>query len=377
MDINIQLFTGSCTALAELNIRSITAKLNKILKKTSIANALIGWNKDADLSEIVLLLKHNGVDVYLWLPVFSELDALAGFLPIIGRNNKKQTIQFDMGNGENFAFSCPAHIENLKTFTKVYEEHYDKGIYDGVFLDKIRYPSFIGGVDSVLTCFCDYCRSKYDLPEAGNLHTVNSINPLGITSYNNLRYDLDVIFKKLFDYKCVAVFDSLEYLCAYFRGKGLKIGFDLFAPFLAYFAGQDYHRLMHLAGFVKPMFYGMTNAPAGLPFEISMYARAFDEDAENAEKRKKLFLDCIGYGNGFVSNEIANIRKIIDANGLKTRLYAGIELIYDEHIAPVTEEYIRKSITNIKGADGIVASWDLNTIPDSHLDCLLDAIEVG
>jgi hypothetical protein len=187
---------------------------------------------------------------------------------------------------------------------------------------------------------------------------------------------MDGTFKKLFDYKCAAVFDSLEYLCAYFRGKGLKIGFDLFAPFLAYFVGQDYQRLMPLADFVKPMFYGMTNAPAGLPFEIDMYARAFDNDAENAEKRNKLFLNFVGFGDSFVNSEIANIRKIIDANRLKTRLYAGIELIYDERIAPVTEEYIRKSIAGIKGVDGIVASWDLNTIPDSHLDCLLDAIEL-
>jgi hypothetical protein len=132
---------------------------------------------------------------------------------------------------------------------------------------------------------------------------------------------------------------------------------------------------MPLADFVKPMFYGMTNAPAGLPFEINMYAGAFDNDAENAEKRKKLFLDCIGYGNGFISSEIAGIRKIIDNNGLKTKLYAGIEINYNGHIAPVTEDYIRESITNIEGADGIVASWDLNTIPDSHIDCLLDAVE--
>jgi hypothetical protein len=184
-------------------------------------------------------------------------------------------------------------------------------------------------------------------------------------------------FKKLFDYKCDAVFHSLERLCAYFRRKGLKIGLDLFAPFMAYFVGQDYYRLIQLADFVKPMFYNITNAPAGIPFEINMYANAFDNDAQNAEKRKEQFLSYIGYGNSFINNEIAGIRKIIAANDFKTMLYAGIEINYDEDIAPVTEDYIRKSVKAAGGADGIVASWDLNTIPDSHIDCLLAVYELS
>jgi hypothetical protein len=119
------------------------------------------------------------------------------------------------------------------------------------------------------------------------------------------------------------------------------------------------------------MFYRITNAPAGLPFEINRYAEAFDGDAANAKKRKQLLLDTVGYENNFIENEITGIRNIINGKGLTTRLYAGIELNYNEHIAPVTEEYIRESMVMTKEADGIVPSWDLNTIPVSHIDCLL------
>jgi hypothetical protein len=370
MDLNIQLYTGSCTMPVELDLRSIIGKLNKILKKTNITNAIIGWNKDADLSEIISLLKRNDTDVYLWLPVFSELQALADFSPIIKHDNKKLTINYDIGNGENFLFYCPANTKNLDKIIEIYERYYDKGIFDGVFLDKIRYPSFIGGADSVLTCYCDYCRSKYNVPEIQDLQIYDNDNPLGISSYNGLRYDLQPVYKKLFDYKCAAISDSLEYLCAYFRKKKLKIGLDLFTPVIAYFVGQDYHRLMRLADFVKPMFYNITNAPAGIPFEINMYANAF---GENAEKRKEHFLNIIGYGNGFISDEIAGIKKIIIDNGLKTKLFAGIEVNYKENIAPVTETYIKESVRTATGADGIAASWDLNTMTDIHIDCLLDA----
>ena len=374
MDINIQLFTGSCNTTANIDILLIKSKLNKILKKTNISNAFIGWNKDTDLSEIISLLKYNGTSVYLWLPVFSELDALTDFSPVIGSKNEKLKINFDMGNDENFMFYCPADIKNLEKVIEVYEKHYDKGIYDGVFLDKIRFPSFIGGVNSVLGCFCDFCRSNYDLPEINQLFIKDSINPLGIIRYKDLHYDMNDTFKKLFDYKCDAIFNSLKFLCTYFRNRGLKIGIDLVAPFLAYFVGQDYYRLLALADIVKPMFYGMTNAPAGLPFEINMYAQAFDDNPENAHMRKKLFIDLIGYEKDFINSEITGINKIIKNNNLSIRLYAGIELNYIKHIAPVTKEYIIESVTKIKGADGIVTSWDLNTTPDNHIDYLLDAI---
>jgi hypothetical protein len=377
MDLNIQLFTGSCTMAADLDTRVIISKLNRILEKTKITNAIIGWNNDADLSAIIPLLKQNGANVYLWLPVFSELHALADFLPLFASDNREVKTNYNIGNGEKFLFCCPANTKNSDKFIEVFEKHYDKGVYDGVFLDKIRYPSFFGGTGSVLTCFCDYCRSKYDLPEIGDLYPHENENPLGISSYNELRYNLKPSCKKLFDYKCDAVFHSLERLCVYFRGKGLKIGLDLFAPFMAYFVGQDYYRLIQLADFVKPMFYNITNAPAGIPFEINMYANAFDNDAQNAEKRKEQFLSYIGYGNSFINNEIAGIRKIIVDNGLKTMLYAGIEINYDEDIAPVTEDYIRESVKAAGGADGIVASWDLNTMPDSHIDSLLAVYELS
>jgi len=375
MDLSVQLFTGNCIKPVGLDPRSIIGKLDRIKKKVKIVNAIIGWNKDTDLSEIISLLKYNGTDVYLWLPVFSELEALGCFSPLFGRDNEELKINYDLGNGENFSFYCPATPENVDRFIEIFEKHYDRKIYDGVFLDKIRYPSFIGGIDSVIVCFCDYCKSKYNLAEIGELPVFNDDNPLGISSYTDLRYDMQAAFKKLFDYKCDAVFHSLEHICAYFRKKKLKIGLDLFAPFLAYFVGQDYHRLVRLADFVKPMFYGITNAPAGIPFEINMYAKAFDNNAKNAKKRKERLLNFIGYGNGFINNEIAGIKKIIVENDLMTRLYAGIEINYNEQIVPVTGTYIKEGVKSMKEADGIVASWDLDTMQDSHIDFLLDAME--
>ena len=395
MDISIQLFTGGCNTPAKLDTALIIGKIRRILRKTSIKSAFIGWNKDSDVSGIVQFLRESGADVYLWLPVFSELGDLADFSPLVGPAGEKVEIHYDMGVSENFLFYCPSSA--AEKVIEVYEQYYNDDIYDGVFLDKIRYPSFIGGANSIFNCFCDTCmaslgKASFDLPNpdrlldadsfnqssvvnCGDLCFLDSINPLGIVKYKDLRYQLNSGFQTLFDHKCDAVFRALEHICTYFRLKEKKIGFDLFAPFLAYFVGQDYHRLLGLADIVKPMFYGITNAPAGIPFEIDMYAKAFDDYTGNARERKVFFEDCVGYGDDIISREIRDIKRVIERNKFHTLLYAGIELNYVKDVAPVTKEYILNSLSKISDADGLVASWDLASIPDAHIDCLLGAIE--
>ena len=194
---------------------------------------------------------------------------------------------------------------------------------------------------------------------------------MGISSYNDLRYDIDPAFAKLFEYKGEAVFRSIERLCSYFRGKGFKICLDLFAPFIAYFVGQDYHKLLQLTDIVKPMMYNITNAPAGIPFEVNQYACAFDNCPENVLLRKNHLLKTVDYDNDFIKREVDGILQVIKQNNLDTKLHVGVEINYMKDIAPVTKEYIEKSYKNVANATGLIASWDLNTIPDDNLDTLL------
>ena len=69
------------------------------------------------------------------------------------------------------------------------------------------------------------------------------------------------------------------------------------------------------------------------------------------------------------------IKKVISENRLNTKLHVGIEVNYVEDIAPVTKEYIEESVSNVKEADGIIASWNLNTMPDHNIEHLLNAME--
>ncbi len=368
MQISLQLFTGGCDAPAKLDMKAIARRLGRVLDSGRLERLIVGWNPDADYSELKALLRGSGVGIYLWLPCFSELEAFADFPPLIGADDRPINIRFERGNGERFRFACPASA--AQRVIEVYERHYAKGGYDGVFLDKIRYPSFLGGLSSVLGCYCARCKERYPLPQPRALAPRDAINPLGITAYKDMRYRLDDEFQKLFDRKCDAVCDAVSTLCAYFRHRGLSVGFDLFAPFLAGFVGQDYHRLLPLADFVKPMFYGATDAPAGLPFELSQYALAFGGE-EGAALRQNALLERVGGRDGLMRREIAAIKRHVKNKALGTKVCAGIEFNDVQGVAEVTESYLRERMREAGEADGIVASWDLNTIPDAHIDCLL------
>ncbi len=75
--------------------------------------------------------------------------------------------------------------------------------------------------------------------------------------------------------------------------------------------GQDIRRLLELADFVKPMFYAVTDAPAGLPFEIGEYARAFGSDAGNAALRRNALLEIVGGEAGLMGRELRDMKRFI------------------------------------------------------------------
>ncbi|MCL2084016.1 MAG: hypothetical protein FWH06_02015 [Oscillospiraceae bacterium] len=365
--VTVQIYTGGFDSAPEpLDIPSILKKLEKIRQRANIAGVMIGWSPNADIGAIAGFLRRHGIGVYLWLPVFSGWDGLS---PLMGGQGRPAEQGYLAEKGERFDFGCPANPENVRHVIRIFEERYAAGPYDGIFLDKIRFPSFISGIQPVLTCFCPHCRPLHGISE--RFEPRGGENPLGITAYEGLRYTLaDEALAGLFAYKSEAVTASAAVLSGYFRKRGYKVGLDLFAPFLSYFVGQDYGKLAPYADFIKPMFYRKTNAPAGIPFELDMYAAAFGGSPQEIEGRGRYLLKTLqtsGIGMDFINREIAGIREIAG----DVKLYAGIEVNYHERVAPVTARYIQENVTGIKNADGIALSWDLCSTPGQNLDAAL------
>ena len=368
--VTVQIYTGGFGSAPErFDMPAIKDKLLRICKTADVACVMIGWNPDARISAIMDLLRGMGIEAHLWLPVFSGWDGLS---PLVGRHGGPVRQDYRAENGERFDFGCPADPQNVRFIERVFETFFSASRYDGVFLDKIRFPGFMSGLQTVLTCFCPYCSELHGISE--DLDFSEGDNPLHLTAYEGLRYKTgNPGVSRLFDYKAKAVTESVASLSGYFRSRGLKVGLDLFAPFLSHFVGQDYGGLAPYADYIKPMFYRKTNAPAGIPFELDVYANAFGGGPDAAAKRKGFLLNMLKadvVDSGLIGREISAIRE----NAGCAKLYAGVEINYNEKIAPVTARYIQESIDVMRSADGVALSWDLCSTPDENLDAALECL---
>ena len=367
----VQIHTGSFdTDPVNIDVPAALEKLSRIYEKATIDCVMIGWNPDANVDDIINFLRQRGIDVYLWLPVFSGLD---GFAPLIGTDGTPVVHSYKAEKGERFDFGCPVNPDNIEHIKNSFEANFGNRGYDGIFLDKIRFPSFISGTGPVFSCFCPYCSPIHKI--TGGFDLSSGDNPLSLSAYKDLHYQIDdERLAALFAYKSDVVTSAILQLIEYFREKEYKIGLDLFAPYLSFFVGQDYKKLAPHADFIKPMFYRKTNAPAGLPFELDMYAAAFGGNQDMVEKRKHCLLKILNTNevdSDFINREISDINNVRG----KCKHYAGIEINYNERIAQITAEYIEENITQLKNIDGFALSWDLCSTPDENIDAVLNAIE--
>ena len=154
---------------------------------------------------------------------------------------------------------------------------------------------------------------------------------------------------------------TTEHICAYFRERDYGIGFDVFAPFLSLYVGQNLPALSGLCDFIKPMMYRATNAPAGLPFETEALLRecALEPSALGLSSRSSSPFDL-----DFI---LRDLEKLLASSSCP--VYAGFEINRKEGIAPVYPAYIEETMrayTEI-GCQGLVLSWDLMDAPEENI----------
>lgn len=379
----VQIFTGGFKN-KEIKFNDIKCKLLGLLEFIDIEKVIMGWSVDKELyiKTKKLLNKYN-VELYLWLPCFSEIGLLEKsnlLIDYTGKEVKGYALQED----ENFEFYCPNNKENKENIKKIYSTYFSEIEFDGIFLDKIRYGSFSNKLNGVFNCFCKDCLNIYEknnIDRKSLMIEMNNVSnevistedtPFGITEYINGKYKFkNKIWENFFEIKNQIIYNALVDISSYFKDKGLKIGIDTFSPFISYFAGQDLEKLQEVADFIKPMMYRITKAPAGLPFE---FERLIDESVhDNKEIVKQKFLDILGV-RGY-EGDIYPIEFVLEEINFMTRnlakdVYVGIEINKKEIIAPVTPKYISENISNINktAVKGYVLSWDLLSAPKENID---------
>ena len=362
-----QIFTGGWNN-SLYSKEDICKRLDAIREMIDIDKLIIGWNIDKELYKHVIAYMHSmGAETYLWLPVLSEIGFFGDVDEVVSASGKKSE-SYKLQEGESFEFYCPSSDKNFELLKRIYTEGFSDCGFDGVFIDKIRSQSYVGGVESVIACMCDECKKEYkasgiDTAELRRkindkktgLFDIEGIDPLEGVIYKN--EDL----QNFFDIKKSIYTKRINKVTKWFKRQGLNVGMDVFAPCLANVVGQDTVRLLELCDFIKPMMYRRTEAPAGIGFEYKSLAKFTDNQLYKDFMKDKVL------SSSFIKAQLEAMTSIH-----KEKVYAGIEVNYREDIAKTDASYVREGVELAKKAScqGVVLSWDVMLAPDGHISCL-------
>ena len=373
----LQIFSGGFTGKTP-SWEAVERKLRSVLPLMPVRAVIIGWSAERELYEkTASFLAGRGVSFFLWFPVFSETGQLADLGPLVDIDGGRQAGAEGREGGEDFSFCCAGNPENTEKILEIFESRFASIPFDGVFLDKIRYPSFANGAyppGSVGRhfCFCPECLKAYerenlDIEKLKKALARQYDTPFGIREYLGAgKYVFeDETIAGFFEIKGKIITRSLEKICGHLREKNYGIGLDVFAPFLTPFVGQDLAALCGLCDFIKPMMYRVTGAPAGLPFETEALLKG---TGCLGEAHRERFGRILGLDMGKNPFDLEFAAR--ELSGFRTPVYAGLEINRKKNIADVYPDYIEETIGAYAraGMSGFALSWDLLDAPDENIE---------
>ncbi|HPH96478.1 MAG TPA: hypothetical protein PKW33_19285 [Anaerolineaceae bacterium] len=301
---------------------------------------------------------------------------------------------------ESFAFGCPNHPEVQRKTLAGAAALLDAFPFDGLFLDKFRFPSPAGGLEHTFSCFCPFCQQaaraegldlnevqaalrSWPQPELAQKDGLVSAGAPWLAAITSSSPILQAFLR----FRAASITRLVQQAAALTRARGRQLGLDLFSPAFAFLVGQDYAALAPLASWAKPMTYRAALGPAGLRLETTRLLNGLHAIYDLSESA------CLEWAShhqpgfspaGFaelarsavplpwVENEIRlaaqNLRPCPAYFGLETVSFPGIIDITPPDIEAVLAAGLRA------GASGAVISWDLMHTPAANLRALAGSI---
>lgn len=348
----------------DYSAEQIIGRIDTVSQLIPVQKVIIGWSQDKDIyRRLGEYLHDKGIRMLLWLPVFAETEEVCENSPAVDLWGQVPS-NYDLAAGEGFRFNCPSDPKNAANVVGLYDQLFSDCGFDGVFLDRIRTQSFVSGVSGVLGCGCPLCVERF-AAEGVDIEAVKSeYETKGDAFFSASSYEPTAGFSfenpvaaAYFKAKGHVVSASVAAIADSLRSRGLEVGMDLYAPFMASFVGQDYAILADHADFIKPMLYRQTFAPAGMGFEYDLLRKAVPD----AKGYPDLKMDV-----EFLHSQLKAMEPYACGK------YPGIEINYRPVVAPTSPEYISESLKAVlsHGFDGAVLSWNIMQAPLSHLEPL-------
>jgi hypothetical protein len=302
--------------------------------------------------------------------------------------------------GETFKFACPNNPAAQAATLQALEHLLTTYDFDGVFLDKIRFPSPANGFDQVLSCFCPHCRRTaseqgLDLDEVQEaLHSLSARRahtdaegsipiPPGAPWLDDLLADQPLL-RRFIRFRADSITRLVEDIHRLTKRLGKQISLDLFSPGLAPLVGQDYTALAPYGVWGKPMIYRYSKGPAGLRGEVPSLADGlqsflgYDPDQALSWLQERVSamagttfqqIDADGPPVSLIADET---RRAVELMG-DVPVYLGVEAVsIPEFNISITPGHVRDmvAVAHDTGAGGVVLSWDLMHTPLDNLRAL-------
>ncbi len=379
------------------------------LAKQSVGlDALLIWAHGDPKSIDTLCELCAGMDIetYLWYPILADIPDFE-----IPQNAKVENYEGRRGYGEigrwqrlgtyasgreKFEFLCPNSEETVSQIFNLYKNQLKRHDFDGVFLDRIRYPSAAMGFEILFSCFCDNCKRMFKQQFNMDLKYLKSIVEAHFGKRDMYSIDLiknagslhEILFpdemRDFLIFKNRSVYKVVKKFSDYAKTKGKKVGLDLFSHSLAGAVSQDYELLSTACDWIKPMIYCHSTGPAGFPLELHSIIHSlltFNRDLKQEDVADGLS-DILGVKlpatlNLLMTNGIPEemiFYEIKNINGLNLKsgvdIYPGFEVMKMDDLCVITDKILESYLDNVfaQKAKGMVMAWDLLDMPDENVD---------
>lgn len=389
----VQFLEGGA-ASAAIDPGAAVTCLRRAADTIPLTDLCLGWNLPQALIAAVSKEAHRqGQRLWLWQPLLSGDGT---FVPradaTIGRD--QSPIPWPRGMAE-FAFDCPVRPSGRDAALGRLEVGIDRAAWDGVLLDKIRWPSPTRDPAADLTCFCDACWREASAAGV-DLEAVVRRLGRGVVGGNArigllrevLGIDHEEPLASFMSWRSARITETVTEaarLVQTRRGPGsqpMRVALDVFAPSLAWSVGQDIAELAPLGELTKAMVYLGTHGPAGLPYELCGLA-TWLADGGVADPAGVLG-EMLGYSlpshatvcDGVLAprvfaTEVERLRQLAGggaAAGIDAVEIAAIAKLDDATLASVTRMAVSANVDP-------VLSWDLWAVAPQRLEIVARAIE--
>ncbi len=386
--------------LAGTDAASVIGRLRAAAEKIPISHVLIGWHLPPAIVEACRIEADRlGIRFLRWQPLLTA----DGEYPC---DPDWQTVNIagcrvmgDRGLPE-FTFFCPNHPGMREALSQHLEALIRQGLYQGFFLDRVRFPSPAADPINHLACFCEHCRKKasgvgLDLEKirqeilsqvasaSGRITLVKTLLSGKIEPGDESQ---SLALRRLIAFRKNNISEFLAFVNRPLKAAGLEVGLDCFSPSLTHMVGQDLNLLSAQVDWVKLMTYAHTLAPAGIPYELLGLARYLLANTQPSEAQ---VLDLLreasqlpipvsiyeleqdGLSPSALQSEVKRGVVASSAPAL-----AGIELVDLPGVTRLATRQILADLTAIQHAQpaGLAISWDLWHIPLDRLDLIRQVI---